>query len=100
VAADYAADGVFAHPIEPPALGPAAVKELVARSARRFRALRFELHRLYVEGDAAAFEWTMYLARRDKEIVVPGATFVELRDGKIVRWQDYWDTATFLRQLG
>jgi steroid delta-isomerase-like uncharacterized protein len=35
-----------------------------------------------------------------KRFSVRGATIVELREGKIRRCSDYWDAATFMRQVG
>ena len=31
---------------------------------------------------------------------VRGATMLELRDGRVTRNRDYWDTATLLTQMG
>jgi ketosteroid isomerase-like protein len=35
-----------------------------------------------------------------KSFSVPGASIIELQAGKIKRETLYWDSATFLRQLG
>jgi steroid delta-isomerase-like uncharacterized protein len=36
----------------------------------------------------------------DKPFEVRGSSIVEFRDGKISRNSDYWDLATYLRQVG
>jgi len=36
----------------------------------------------------------------DKPFEVRGSTIVELADGKISRKSDYWDLATYRRQVG
>jgi limonene-1,2-epoxide hydrolase len=36
----------------------------------------------------------------DKEIALPVAGVFEIRDGKIAAWRDYFDMASYQRQLG
>ena len=36
----------------------------------------------------------------DKPFEVRGSTLVEFADGKISRMSDYWDLATYMRQVG
>jgi steroid delta-isomerase-like uncharacterized protein len=71
--------------------------------------VRFELKSAFVAGNRAAAEWVMSgthqgdmpgLPATGKRYSVRGASIMELQDGKIRRNSDYWDMATFLRQLG
>jgi ketosteroid isomerase-like protein len=39
-------------------------------------------------------------AATGKQVEVRGASILEFADGKIRRCSDYWDMATFLKQLG
>lgn len=64
---------------------------------------------LFASGDWLACEWVMTgtqtgeargLPATGKSFKVRGSTIVELRDGKILRNADYWDSATWMRQLG
>jgi len=64
---------------------------------------------VFVSGDLLASEWTMTgtlsgnspeLPATGKSFSVRGATIAQLKDGKIQRNADYWDLATFLRQVG
>jgi len=55
-------------------------------------------HRLTVaEGDAVitehAEEWHWHTG---EQVLLPFVSVQELRDGKIVRWWDYWDLATLM----
>jgi len=70
---------------------------------------KLDVTSLFVSGDWAACEWVMTgtqtgsapdLPATGKSFSVRGSTIVQLREGKIARNTDYWDMATFLRQLG
>jgi len=63
----------------------------------------------FTTGTWAAAEWTMTATHRGdlpglpatgKHFSVRGASVIELQDGKIRRNSDYWDMATFLKQIG
>jgi steroid delta-isomerase-like uncharacterized protein len=63
----------------------------------------------FVAGDRAAMEWVMSgthargrpgVPATGRRFRVRGATMLELRDGRVTRNTDYWDTATLLTQLG
>jgi steroid delta-isomerase-like uncharacterized protein len=63
----------------------------------------------FVAGDRAAMEWVMSgtharglpgVPASGRRFRVRGATVLELRDGRVTRNTDYWDTATLLTQLG
>jgi steroid delta-isomerase-like uncharacterized protein len=63
----------------------------------------------FVAEHQAAAEWTMSgthkgdlpgMPATGKAFSVRGASICELRDGKISRNADYWDMATFLKQVG
>jgi steroid delta-isomerase-like uncharacterized protein len=70
---------------------------------------KLEVTSLFVSGEWAACEWVMTgtqtgalpdLPATGKSFSVRGATIAQLKDGRILRNADYWDAATFLRQLG
>jgi steroid delta-isomerase-like uncharacterized protein len=63
----------------------------------------------FAAGDWAATEWTMAGTHRGdlpglpatgKRFSLRGSTVVELRQDKIKRLTDYWDMASFLKQIG
>lgn len=71
--------------------------------------LKFVLHSRCTGRSYAAIEWTMTgtqtgdllgLPATGKSCTVRGASMLELRDGLLSRCSDYWDMATFLKQLG
>jgi steroid delta-isomerase-like uncharacterized protein len=71
---------------------------------------KVELKARFVAGNWAAMEWVMsgthkgdfpgLPATHKRFSSVQGATIVELQEGKIQRCSDYWDAATFMRQVG
>ncbi len=70
---------------------------------------KIEATLVFVSGDRAALEWVMSGTQSGvttdfpgtgKSFKMRGCSIVELKDGKILRNADYWDMATFLRQIG
>ncbi len=68
-----------------------------------------ELSSLFASGRWVGCEWVMNgthtgdlpgIPATGKRFSVRGATVAEVTGGKIARAADYWDLATFLRQLG
>jgi steroid delta-isomerase-like uncharacterized protein len=76
-----------------------------------FADMTFELKTRFVsaDGQRGAMEWVWRgrqtkdfprLPATNKPFEVRGATVVEFREGKINRNYDYWDLATYMRQVG
>ena len=72
--------------------GRAAYEELVRQSFAWARPRAFEIHHLAVDGDVALADWTISVTRRDDGAVVEwsGMSAAQLRDGRIVRWKEYY----------
>lgn len=71
--------------------------------------IKFKLTNHFAGRRSAVMEWVMSgthkgdfpgLPRTGKSFSVRGATIVDLRAGKIQRESDYWDAATFMKQVG
>jgi steroid delta-isomerase-like uncharacterized protein len=63
----------------------------------------------FVAGEWGGMEWTMAgthqgdlpgLPATGRRFSLRGSAIVELRQGKIKRLTDYWDMATFMKQIG
>ena len=68
-----------------------------------FADLRFEVTSRFVSADASGAAWNGCfpgLPATNRPFLVRGASVVEFRDGKISREADYWDLATYLKQVG
>jgi len=74
-----------------------------------FPDFKVELTTRFSAGDWAVMEWTISgthkgdlpgMSATNKTFSIRGATIIELRSGKIKRNSDYWDLATFLKQVG
>ncbi len=70
---------------------------------------RIELKSILSAGDRAASEWIMSgtqsgpfpgIPATNKKFSVPGASMIELHEGKIRRNADYWSLASLLQQVG
>jgi steroid delta-isomerase-like uncharacterized protein len=71
--------------------------------------VRVELKGSFATDDRAGAEWLLSGTHRGdlpgipasgKQVSFRGCTICELRDGRIQRNSDYWDMATFLKQIG
>jgi len=62
--------------------------------------ITFELISSSDDGDRGHAEWTMRGTRLGTSVEVRGVSVFEFADGKIRRCSDYWDMATYLKQLG
>jgi steroid delta-isomerase-like uncharacterized protein len=74
-----------------------------------FPDVRFELTSRFSNGTEGGAEWVMRGTHRGdmpgmpatgKQVEVRGASIVKFADEQIRRCSDYWDMATFLKQLG
>ena len=73
--------------------------------------MQVEITSAYQVGDNAWCEWdwvgtqtgavpAMGLEATNRKFHVQGAAIIELKDGKVHRWVDYWDAATLMKDLG
>jgi len=89
--------------------GKAELEAFAAGIFAAFPDFKVELETRFTAGDRAAIEWTISgthkgdlpgMAATNKTFSIRGSTIIELRSGKIRRNSDYWDLATFLKQVG
>jgi steroid delta-isomerase-like uncharacterized protein len=74
-----------------------------------FPDVKFEVRSRFATGSHGGAEWVMRgthtgdipgMPATGKRVEVRGASVLEFNGGKIRRCSDYWDMATFLRQIG
>jgi steroid delta-isomerase-like uncharacterized protein len=91
--------------------GKDALRDFAMAVFGAFADLRFERKSRFVaaNGQWGAVEWVWHgrqikdfpgLPATNTPFVVRGSTVVEFRDGKINRNSDYWDLATYMKQVG
>lgn len=69
---------------------------------------RIEAKSSFASGDHVCIEWIMSgtsgnlpgMPVTNKSYSVPGVAVIELKEGKVKRETDYWDTSSLMRQLG
>lgn len=95
VAALFAGDGRYEDPLFPEALvGPDAIRAAVAPAMAELRNLEIPIRAIAEAGSVAICEasFRAELANGDGRFDFDFAMTVELRDGKIVRLTEYFDT--------
>jgi steroid delta-isomerase-like uncharacterized protein len=91
--------------------GKTALRDFATATFGAFADLKFELTSRMVaaDGKSGAMEWVWRgrqtkdfpgLPATNKPFEVRGATIVQFNDGRISRNSDYWDLATYMKQVG
>ncbi len=91
--------------------GRDALRDIAAGTFAAFADMKFELKSRFVaaDGKSGTIEWVWRgrqtqdfpgMPATNKPFEVRGTTVVEFTDGKISRNSDYWDLATYLKQVG
>jgi ketosteroid isomerase-like protein len=62
--------------------------------------LRYEVEEVIAEGDRVCAAYTLRTVANDRPIAVRGVMRFVVRDGRIARRTDYWDSLVFQRQAG
>lgn len=86
------------------AVGRRAYRERLDGFLGRFLDLRYEPERVITEGDAVAVPYRMSARWVDDvggehPVDLRGAFVFDVREGRIARRIDYWDSAAFLEQV-
>ena len=95
IAIGYAPDVVLIAPGGIRREGIDALRENNARYFADYTDIRVNLTRVVLDGDEGALEWTWSETRRSdgQRRSVDDAIVFVLREGKIVYWREYFDTA-------
>jgi len=88
------------HGVSDPAVGRAAVRELVATLLRLVPNLHFEAKRVYVGSDHIVFEYDMSGTSDGSDFVCDGADVIAVSDGLVARKDTYLDLTTLVSQVG
>jgi len=85
--------------------GKAEVSKFAASEFEAVPDLELKLLRADIQGGHGTIEWTFSGTDRDiyktgKKFSVRGVSVIDIRDGKIVRNLDFYDSGTIMRQVG
>jgi limonene-1,2-epoxide hydrolase len=95
----FTADAVYHNiPVEP-VTGTDGIRELLNMFAPAASTAEFEILHLASRGNVVFAERVDRFTMNGKPVVVPVTGVFEIRDGKIAAWRDYFDFATWQRQV-
>ena len=95
LASYFTEDGVYHNIPMTPAVGRAAVLDLLRGLGTMISAIRFEVHRQVTSGSVVMNERTDHITMGDRVIALPVVGVFEIEDGRIRAWRDYFDMAQF-----
>jgi steroid delta-isomerase-like uncharacterized protein len=85
------------------------IKKLLKETTTAIPDFNIKLLKWFSSGNKVACQWIMTgtqtgnladLPATGKSFSVRGASIVQIKEGKIIRWTDYYDSFSFLKQLG
>jgi limonene-1,2-epoxide hydrolase len=95
----FTEDAVWWNAPWQPIQGRPAIREALRQGAQRMKALPWEVRHIVAQGNVVMTERVDHFLFGEKRINIPCMGILELRDGKIAAWRDYWDLGQFERQL-
>ena len=95
LASYFSEDGVYHNIPMEPAVGRAAVHDLLRGLGTMISAIRFEVHRQVTSGSVVMNERTDHITMGDRVVALPVVGVFEIDNGRIRAWRDYFDMAQF-----
>jgi limonene-1,2-epoxide hydrolase len=95
----FAADAVYHNMPIAPVRGHAEIRGVLEIFVPPASKIEFEILAVASRGDVVFTERVDRFTVGGKEIALPVAGVFEVRDGKIAAWRDYFDMASYQRQL-
>ncbi len=96
----FAPDAVYHNIPLAPARGHAGIRAVLEMFVPPASKIEFEITAIASRGNVVFTERVDRFTVGDREIALPVAGVFEIRDGKIAAWRDYFDMASYQRQLG
>lgn len=101
IAALHTDDSVFhLHDIAPPAMGHAAVRDLIATLLASVPNVHFEPRRAHFGAEHFVTEYVMSGTAETKSFAIAGADVFSMRNGLVARKDSYLDWLAYQRQVG
>ena len=93
-------DAVYHNVPVAPVRGHAEIRGVLEMFVPPASAIRFDVLAVATRGSLVFTERVDRFTVGGKEIALPVAGVFEVRDGKIAAWRDYFDLASYQRQVG
>ena len=100
IAVLFAEDGIFDDPLQPQRrIGPTAIREACASGIAAIRNCRIPIRHLIESGNLAVAEgeFLSELASTGQRFDFPFMLILEMKDGKVIRLAEYFDTQPLTR---
>lgn len=94
----FAPDAVYHNMPMPPAVGHAAIRQILEMFVPPASKIEFEILHLAAAGNVVFTERVDRFVMGGREVALPVAGVFEVRDGRIAAWRDYFDLAQFTAQ--
>ena len=95
----FTPDAVYHNMPLTPVTGHDGIRELLNMFAPTAEAAEFEILNVVSRGNLVFTERVDRFTMNDRVVALPVAGVFEIRDGKIAAWRDYFDFATWQRQV-
>jgi len=96
----YFTDDAIYHNIPmAPVTGKDGIREVLNLFLPSSSAIRFDVSHTAVRGNVVLNERVDRFTMGGREVALPVAGVFEIRDGRIAAWRDYFDFATWQRQV-
>jgi limonene-1,2-epoxide hydrolase len=92
-------DAIYHNMPVQPVQGKDAIKGLIEQFMAPFERAEFEIKQIAATGDVVLTERVDRFFGADKQVELPVMGVFEVRDGKIAAWRDYFDLATWTKQM-
>ena len=99
IMSSFADDAVYHNIPVTPVTGHDGIRELLNMFAPTAEAAEFEILNLVSRGNLVFTERVDRFTMNGRTVALPVAGVFEIRDGKIAAWRDYFDFATWQRQV-
>jgi len=99
VANTFSEEGLLQTVPAPPFIGRAAIRDHLLEVASGIEKLSFRVKHLVASNGVVTFERFDEFTYRGKESSVPVVGIMEVEDGKVSQWREYFDLATMVRAM-
>lgn len=94
----FTEDAVYHNMPMTPVMGKAAIRAVLEAFMRPAEEMEFRILHMAANGPIVFTERVDRFIMGGKEVLLPVAGVMEVKEGKIAAWRDYFDLATWVKQ--